>query len=92
MDKVKDITLKENQTIKDLMNQFSEAGGFTAKKLGRRCVDNKTTSFVGYEDDFVFYYDHNKITRPFNDNIANPCLDSTTQFPVSLIKGNTGVY
>ncbi|RLG56698.1 MAG: deoxyhypusine synthase, partial [Candidatus Hydrothermarchaeota archaeon] len=30
---VKDIELKEGMSVKELVNQFYEAGGYTAKKL-----------------------------------------------------------
>ena len=33
MDGVKDIKLREGLTVSDLMKQFKDVGGFTAKKL-----------------------------------------------------------
>ena len=55
MEPVKDIEIKENQTVKDLVSQFSEAGGFTAKMFAdgvdifRKMQDDKDcTKFFSF--------------------------------------------
>ena len=58
----------------------------SAKVLGREC---KSLVFVGYKEDFVFYYAPSKLSRPWTDTVASPCLESTTQIPLSIIKGNS---
>lgn len=61
----------------------------SASELGPRCVSKGTLSFAGYAQDFTFYCDTNKASRPLDDKVAAPCLDSTTQLAVSMVKGNT---
>jgi len=64
----------------------------SAKELGRECIKQGTLAFLGYDEDFIFYYNPNEISKPLNDNVATPCLDSTTQFAMSIIKGNTSEH
>ena len=49
---VKDTHLKENQTIKDLVNQFSDAGGFTARKVA--IASNITKKMLSDKDCYTF--------------------------------------
>lgn len=44
---------------------------------------------MGYNEDFVFYYIPNKLFKPSTDYVAFPCLESTTQIPLSIIKGES---
>lgn len=61
----------------------------SARELGPRCIEAGALSFAGYSEDFTFYCDTNKASRPLEDSVAAPCLDSTTQLAVSIVKGNT---
>ena len=58
----------------------------SSKGLGRKC---KPLAFTGYREDFLFYYIPNRLSRPSTDHVARPCLDSTTQIPISIIKGHS---
>lgn len=58
----------------------------SSRVLGRKC---KPRAFIGYSEDFLFYYIPNRLTRPSTDYVAFPCLDSTTQIPISIIKGHS---
>lgn len=61
----------------------------SAKELGRECIKSAgCLVFIGYEEDFVFYYNPNKMSNPLSDDIAAPNLDSSNQVAISLIKGN----
>lgn len=61
----------------------------SAKKLGPKSVDSGARTYIGYDDDFVFFYDPNKITSPLKDNTAKLFLEPSNELIVSLIKGNT---
>jgi len=60
----------------------------SAKKLGKDAVEKGTTSYIGYENDFIFFFDKNKTTQPLEDKIASPIFEAATQIPLALIKGN----
>lgn len=61
----------------------------SAQVLGQKLVDNGTKSFIGYEEDFIFMYDKEKITRPIDDKTAELFLRPSNIVAISLIKGNT---
>jgi len=55
MDPIKNISIKENQSVKDLVDQFEESGGFSAKmfadgaKIFKQMVnDNECTKFFSF--------------------------------------------
>jgi len=58
----------------------------SAKVLGKVC---KSQVFIGYTEDSVFYYIPNRLFKPSTDHVAFPCLESTTQIPLSIIKGES---
>jgi len=60
----------------------------SAKKLGKEAVENGATSYVGYENDFIFFFDKNKASRPLEDTFAKPVFEAANQISLSLIKGN----
>lgn len=61
----------------------------SARKLGPKSVEKGTRSYIGYIDDFIFFYDPNKFSRPLEDNTAGLFLEPSSKLTVSLIKGNT---
>ncbi|HIH15563.1 MAG: hypothetical protein QT08_C0020G0032 [archaeon GW2011_AR17] len=60
-----------------------------AKTLGPLAVAEGTTSFLGYDEDFIFFYDPKKITTPLQDPTARCFLEPSTEAISSLLKGNT---
>jgi len=58
----------------------------SSKILGRAC---SAQAFIGYKEDFIFYYMPTRLARPSTDRVAKPCLESTTQIPLAIIKGNS---
>jgi len=61
----------------------------SAKKLGPESISAGAISYIGYDDDFVFIYEKNKITNPLIDDIAKIYLEPSNELIISLIKGNS---
>ncbi len=61
----------------------------SAKNLGPKSVSAGAISYSGYDDDFVFIYEPEKISRPLSDNTARMFLEHSQIYVESLIKGNT---
>lgn len=61
----------------------------SAKGLGVQATKDNFGAFIGYQEDFYFYYDQTKVTRPLEDGIAKLFLEPSNQVVVSLLKGNT---
>lgn len=62
----------------------------SAKELGRKAVRSGGESYLGYEDDFIFFYDPHKISRPVEDETAELFLKPAIEIIFnSLLKGNT---
>ncbi len=61
----------------------------SAKILGEKSVKAGTISYSGYDEDFIFVYDPNKITTPCGDSTAKLFLEHSQIFVESIIKGNT---
>ena len=60
----------------------------SAKKLGKDAVEKGATTYIGYENDFIFFFDKNKTARPLEDKIATPIFEAANQIPLAIIKGN----
>ena len=61
----------------------------SAKELGPKSVEAGASAYIGYDDEFVFFYDPNKFSRPLSDQTAELFLEPSNRLVVSLIKGNT---
>lgn len=60
-----------------------------AKILGPLAVAEGAISFLGYDEDFIFFYDPKKMTKPLQDETARIFLEPSTEAISSIIKGNT---
>ena len=60
----------------------------SAKILGRKSVKDGTDAYLGYDEDFIFFYDEKCRTRPKNDLTAKLFLDPSNTIPISLLKGH----
>ena len=58
----------------------------SALLLGKKIVKKGAKAYIGYVNDFVFYYSQNKRTRPLEDKTAQLFLESSNQIAISLIK------
>ena len=61
----------------------------SAKNLGRKSIEAGAINYSGYEDDFIFIYEPDKISRPLTDETAKLFLEHSKIFIESLIKGNS---
>lgn len=60
----------------------------SAKELGPKSVQSGAKAYIGYNDDFIFFYDPKKITYPLEDETAKLFLEPSYELIISLIKGN----
>jgi len=61
----------------------------SANLLGKQSVERGARSYIGYDNDFTFAYDNNKMTTPLNDGLAKLFLDHSSIFISTVVKGNT---
>lgn len=57
----------------------------SAKELGAK---GNAKTYIGYDDDFIFIYEPNKITHPTEDKTAKLFLEPSNEVVISLIKEN----
>lgn len=60
----------------------------SAKVLGKICADNKTT-YIGYDEDFIFNGRAKYLQKPLKDRRAAQFLNATNQVTIVLLKGHT---
>lgn len=60
----------------------------SAKILGKKSVEAGALNYTGYEEDFIFIYEPDKISRPLADETAKLFLNHSQAFVESLLKGN----
>jgi len=61
----------------------------SAKILGKESIKNGCNAYIGYDDEFVFSIEIDKITRPLEDKTAEVFLKPSNSIAISLLKGNT---
>jgi len=59
------------------------------KKLGKSSIKNGCSSFIGYDDEFVFIIDNDIISHPLQDTTAKLFLDPSNYIVLLLLKGHT---
>lgn len=60
----------------------------SGKILGQKVAENNESTYIGYEDKFIFVADKNYSTRPQDDPMAKPFMEASNQVMISLLKGN----
>lgn len=58
------------------------------KNLGPKSVEAGNSTFIGYDDDFVFMSDRKYLSRPLKDKMAQPFMEASNRVPISLLKGH----
>lgn len=58
------------------------------KNLGPKSVEAGNSTFIGYDDDFVFMSDRKYLSRPPKDKMAQPFMEASNRVPISLLKGH----
>lgn len=61
----------------------------SANNLGVNCVANGTKSYIGYNDDFIFIFEKDRMSRPLTDETAGLFLNPSNLIMTSIIKGNS---
>lgn len=61
----------------------------SGKILGEESVKKGARAYIGYKEDFVFHYSHDKITSPLKDDVAKLFLEPSNYVVTSLLKGHT---
>lgn len=64
----------------------------SGKKLGCESVKKGTLGYIGYDDDFIFIIDPDKISDPLKDKTAELFLEASNQVMICLIKGHDIKY
>ena len=81
------VTAGENESV--LAGKITYAVSCeAAKDLGERIAKNPDTTFIGYNDKFVFTQQNEKWHRPIDDDRAKPFMETSNQVPLTLIKGH----
>ncbi len=82
------ITAGENEKLLNLKIVYAISCR-SAKNLGPKSIEAGAINYTGYDDDFIFVYENEKITKPLTDETAKLFLEPSKIFIKSLIKGNT---
>jgi len=62
----------------------------SANVLGDKAVNQHgTLAFIGYKEPFIALNDDYSVSRPLDDEIAKPFIESAMKVSESLVKGNT---
>lgn len=60
----------------------------SGKKLGPESIEKGALGYVGYDDDFLFVTDPDKLADPLTDKVAGLFLKASNQLMTSLLKGH----
>lgn len=58
------------------------------KRLGPKSVEDGESTFIGYDDDFVFTSDRRHLSQPLEDKRAKPFMEASNYVAISLLKGH----
>ena len=61
----------------------------SAKTLGPESIKAGAVAYTGYDDDFIFVTETEKVARPLEDETAELFLSPSNSFIKSLLKGNS---
>ena len=61
----------------------------SAKVLGRLAIANGGLAYLGYEEDFIFLIDEDKVTKPLEDTKAALFMEPSNYVITSLLKGHS---
>lgn len=59
------------------------------RTLGRSIVDKGADAYLGYDEDFVFFFEPEKISRPLEDKTAKLFMEPSNYVAISLLKGHS---
>lgn len=62
-----------------------------AKILGHESVKKGNSTFIGYDDDFVFISNRKYLSQPLKDKRAKPFMEASNHVAISLLKGHKAI-
>lgn len=85
-----DILIQSGKNEELLKNKISYTISCrSGKTLGPKSVESGAKAYIGYDDDFIFFYEPNKISRPLQDETAKLFLEAPEKLVSTLVKGKT---
>lgn len=57
-------------------------------KFGPECIKAGALAFIGYNNDFIFFTDKDKVSQPLKDEIAKLFLEPSNYVVISILKGH----
>lgn len=60
----------------------------SAKTLGPSAVSAGALAYIGYDIEFVFFIENDKLSRPLEDKTAALFLEPSNHVPIALLKGH----
>ncbi|MBI5038142.1 MAG: hypothetical protein HZC01_05570 [Candidatus Kerfeldbacteria bacterium] len=60
----------------------------SAKELGPSAVSSGALAYIGYDIEFVFFTENDKLSRPLQDRTAALFLEPSNHVPIALLKGH----
>ena len=61
----------------------------SAETLGPKSIKSGRKTYIGYDDDFVFVTEDNKLTKPLEDKTSEMFMEPSNYIVISLLKGHT---
>lgn len=61
----------------------------SAKVLGEKTISHGAKAYLGYDEDFMFLYSRDKVSKPLEDKTATLFLGPSNQIPLSLLKSHS---
>ncbi|MEK7514113.1 MAG: hypothetical protein AAB580_04460 [Patescibacteria group bacterium] len=61
----------------------------SAETLGPKSIKSGCKTYIGYDDDFVFVTEDNKLTKPLEDKTSEMFMEPSNYIVISLLKGHT---
>ena len=61
----------------------------SAQGLGQAAINNRAEAYIGYDEDFIFFYDPTKISEPLKDKVAALFFEPSNQIISPLLKGRS---
>lgn len=61
----------------------------SAKKLGPELIRQGALAYLGYDEDFIFIFDQEKVFQPLDDKTAALFLEPSNYLPTAILKGHS---
>lgn len=63
----------------------------SAKMLGKAAISAGSIAYLGYQEDFIFLFDEEKVAKPLEDTKAALFLEPSNYVVTSLLKGHSAL-